>query len=133
MIKRVRHKISTMNRTQKSVIAAILFGLLVGVALLAFGNNENTATPNTGVTTNAVIDTSTGSVATTYITNDEYYIKYNGYDLQLESVQKTCSDCYTTIYSYKINTPLLIKSIHGFRAIIEIENNTVTTARYIRM
>jgi hypothetical protein len=114
------------NRRQKFFVALTLSILIIGLFLWLFIANSKSAS-------NFDVESDVDTIARASIANDEYFVKYGGYDLKLDSVERSCLNCATLTYTYKINTTLLIKSIKGFKVIIQIQNNTLVDYRNVRL
>jgi len=114
------------NRRQKFFVALTLSILIIGLFLWLFIANSKSAS-------NLEVESDVDTIARASIANDEYFVKYRGYDLKLDSVERSCLNCVTLTYTYKINTTLLIKSIKGFKVIVQIQNNTLVDYRNVRL
>ena len=129
MLKKIHKHVSSLSRTIKSIIAIVLL-IVLGALMFISGTKSNSPT-TPGVPVN--VDAKLSNAASVYIVSNEYFTRYTGYDLNLESSVKTCDDCYTLTYSFKIDPKFFLNRIHGFTAIIEMKNQSVDTARFVRI
>ena len=132
-MKPITHILHRFNRKQKSLVAVILLIIVIGLSSLIFFRERGGVLDLHSVSDSGSDNQRLDAIAQAHIMNDTYFTTYDGYDLRLSTVERPCADCMLLTYSFNINTSLLVKSIKGFTAVVELKNETVVSSRYIRL
>lgn len=131
MLKKIHGKVhehlAKSSRNTKSIVALTLLLMLFFVAI----SLQQTPSETESILVDEYL--STIELGKTYIMNDTLYTAYNGSNLAFQHIRKTCENCYVINYSFDVTTDKLLKSITGFRAIVEINGDQVTSAKYVRI